>query len=41
MLEEGDLVLEKIHMKENLIDMLTKIVSGASLTIIRTYFISF
>jgi len=28
-LEEGNLVLKKIHMKENLIDMLTKVVSGA------------
>jgi len=28
-LEEGDLVLEKIHTKNNLADILTKMVSGA------------
>ena len=28
-LEKNDLVLEKIHVKENLVDILTKVVSGA------------
>ena len=28
-LEEGGLILEKIHTKENQVDMLTKMVSGA------------
>ena len=29
-IEEGDLMFEKIHMKENLADMLTKVVLGAN-----------
>ena len=40
-LDEGDIEFQKIHMKENLTDMLTKVVPWVSLHIARSYSISF
>jgi len=40
-LDEGDIELQKIHMKENPDDMLNKIVSRVNLSIAKNYSISF
>jgi len=40
-LDEGDIELQKIHMKENPADMLTKVISGVKFVITKIYSISF
>ena len=40
-IDEGDIELQKIHMKENLTDMLTKVVLGVSLRMAKSYSMSF